>query len=1001
MFGEHFKLNEETLGIVEQIGKHMPGGFFIYKAEAPEELLYANHTVLDIFGCETLDEFKVLTGYTFKGMVHPDDYATITDSINDQIDTNDDDMDYVEYRVIRKDGGVRWVDDFGHFTHTEAYGGIYYVFISDITEKRSRMETDKAIRSAVIEALSESYHTVWLINDLETGIFSLYRGDAEGDSIHSAPIKDALNQLRYPQAKDYYIDTTVAESDRERLRAELTLDSIAKKLKEKPQFFTNYLRLMDDGTSRYFRIEFARVDMPGGKTGVVCGFKDVDDEIREEEKIRIALQEGKRAEDENKRLVEEVENAAKLADLMGSVASLLTNMPAMSFSKDAATGKYLACNQSFAEYAHKENPRGVIGLTDHEIFDRKTAEHFAEDDKKALSMDEPYIFFEDVPDAKGNMRNLQTTKMKFTDSKGTLCTLGMCVDVTEMTRIKSSEAAAKAKQQELQEKIALQDKLLEQSKDLREALKTAEEANNAKTNFLSNMSHEIRTPITAILGMNELIRRESSDKTILEYSDNIDKAGNSLLGIINDILDFSKIEAGRMELINTDYSTRELITGAINLTRLRAEEKGILLSCDMDEALPAALHGDELRIKQILTNLLSNAIKYTEKGTVTLSAKITARKENTVDIKISVKDTGIGIKEEEREKLFSAFDRLDVKRTRSIEGTGLGLAITSQMLEMMGSRLYVDSEYGKGSDFYFTLSQKVADKTPIGEFDPLAQSDTEIAAPKGTGNFFVAPSARILIVDDTPLNLKVIVGLLKHTQIRTETAESGAECIERFKEDEPFDMIFLDYRMPQMDGIETLNRLKELFPEKAANTPIVCLTASAVSGDREKMLNAGFTDYLSKPVNIEKMEAMIIKYLPDEKVKIVDDTDFSGDDELMKLSPAIFSIDGIDPRTGIEYCGDAEDYMEALEIYEASVEKKATDIENAQKNGNTDSFVTMVHSLKSTSKAIGAMELSELAATLEKAGRENDEAFVREHTIELIQKYREIGRWLKSVVDTE
>ena len=465
MFGKKFELNENTLSIIEEIGRHMPGGFFIYKAEGNEELLYANQAVVDIFGCDDLEDFKKLTGFTFKGMLHPDDYAAITDSINDQIATNDDNMDYVEYRIIRKDGKVRWVDDYGHYTETDAYGGIYYVFISDITEKREQLESDAAVRSAVIEALSESYHTVWIIRDIEAETFSLYRGNQEADNIHAAPIKDALGQLKYSKAKEYYIKTTVAECDQERLQEELTIERIAERLKEKPQFNINYLRIMKDGSQRYYRIEFARVDMPNGKMGVVCGFKDVDEDVREAQRVQQALQEGQKAEKENKRLMEEVQSAAKLADLMGSVASLLSNMPAMSFSKDAETGRYLACNQAFAEYAHKDSPEGVIGLTDHEIFDKETADHFVADDKKALAQDEPYIFFEDVPNAAGTeVRNLQTTKLKFVDAEGRICTLGLCVDVTEMTKIKEAETH----QHELEEKLRLQEELLEQQRQAEE-----------------------------------------------------------------------------------------------------------------------------------------------------------------------------------------------------------------------------------------------------------------------------------------------------------------------------------------------------------------------------------------------------------------------------------------------------------------------------------------------------------------------------------------------------
>ena len=465
MFGKHFDLNDETLPIVTEIGRHIPGGFFIYRAEDPEELLYANEEVFELYGCADLADFREHTGYCFRGMVHPDDYESVRASIDSQIRSRSDNLDHTEYRIVRKDGSIRWVDDYGHYTETDAHGGIYYVFISDITEKRARMESDMAVRQAVIEALSKVYHTVWLINDVESETFSLYRGDVDGESVHSLPIRDALGQLKYSAAKEFYIKSTVADSDQPRLETELTLKNIVARLSEKPQFNINYLRKMDDGSERYFRIEFAKVDMPGGKMGVVCGFKDVDEDIRKGQAVQKALQEARRAEEENRRLTEEVQNAAKLADLLGSVSSLLSNMPAMSFSKDAETGVYLACNQAFAEYAMKDSPKEVVGLTDADLFDPVTAAHFVEDDRRALAMDSAYVFLEDVPDASGTaIRNLQTTKTKFRDAGGRLCLLGMCVDISELTRIKTTEAESKARQQELEERIELQEQLLEQQR---------------------------------------------------------------------------------------------------------------------------------------------------------------------------------------------------------------------------------------------------------------------------------------------------------------------------------------------------------------------------------------------------------------------------------------------------------------------------------------------------------------------------------------------------------
>ena len=460
MKGKNFELNEDTLSIIEEIGGHMPGGFFIYRAEAPEELVYANKAVCDIYGCSSLKEFKSLTGYTFRGMVHPEDYDRITSSIIHQICTSDEQMDYAEYRIIRRDGTVRWVDDYGHFAETKAYGGVYVVFISDITDKKLERETDTATRDAVISTLTTAYNTVYLINDVVTEEMSLYHSDM--DQVHEEAIHNALSHLQYTDTKTEYVNTMVAEADRERMQEQMSLPYILKRFETGDRFSVNFIRTLKSGP-RHYRIDFGKIHMPGGRTGVMMGFKDVDDEVLQGRAYQKAIEDAKKAEAENRRLNEEVQSAARLAELMGSVSSLLTNMPAMSFSKEIATGRYLACNQAFAEYAGKARPEAVIGLTDHEIFDQATADHFVEDDRKAVAMDKPYIFFEDVPDATGAaFRNLQTTKITFREPSGRLCLLGMCVDVTEMTRIKTAEAEARTKQQELEEKLALHEQLMAQ-----------------------------------------------------------------------------------------------------------------------------------------------------------------------------------------------------------------------------------------------------------------------------------------------------------------------------------------------------------------------------------------------------------------------------------------------------------------------------------------------------------------------------------------------------------
>ena len=295
MFGEHFKLNEQTITVIEQIGGHMPGGFFIYKEAEPGELLYANRAVLDIFGCEDLEEFKELTGFTFMGMIHPDDRGTVLELIDQQISGSEERLDHVEYRIIRKDGAIRWVDDYGHYCETKTYGGIYVVFISDITEKREKREEDKASRDAVISALTNSYNTVWLINDVVTESCSLYHTDL--DAVHAEAIRNGLCHARYTDTKTEYVATMVAKEDQERMQVEIGLPYILKQFEPRDRFTVNFIRVLESGP-RHYRINLNKVFMPGGRMGVVMGFKDVDEEVRHDRAIQQALEDAKKAEEE-------------------------------------------------------------------------------------------------------------------------------------------------------------------------------------------------------------------------------------------------------------------------------------------------------------------------------------------------------------------------------------------------------------------------------------------------------------------------------------------------------------------------------------------------------------------------------------------------------------------------------------------------------------------------------------------------------------------------------
>lgn len=396
---------------------------------------------------------------------------------------------------------------------------------------------------------------------------------------------------------------------------------------------------------------------------------------------------------------------------------------------------------------------------------------------------------------------------------------------------------------------------------MKETADAAIAAGKAKGQFLAQMSHEIRTPINAVLGMNEMILRESSDENILDYAENIHAAGKTLLSIINSILDYSKIEDGKMEIIPVKYDVASVINNLVNSISERAKAKSLDFVVNVDENIPSYLFGDDVRITQVIMNLLTNAVKYTEKGTVTLSMKEGSRDGDIVYLDVMVKDTGIGIKEEDMEKLFESFERLDEKRNRNIEGTGLGMSIVTKLLVMMDSELHVSSVYGEGSEFSFRIKQSIADAQPIGDYSKRMEKSKDISE---NIKHLYAPDARILVVDDNAINLKVVKNLMKLNGIVPDQAMSGMEAIEMIEKN-TYDIVFLDHMMPKMDGIETLEKLKadNLIPE---DTTIIVLTANAVEGAKERYLAAGFDDYLSKPIEIEKLEEKLERYLPDEKV---------------------------------------------------------------------------------------------------------------------------------------
>jgi signal transduction histidine kinase/DNA-binding response OmpR family regulator len=539
--------------------------------------------------------------------------------------------------------------------------------------------------------------------------------------------------------------------------------------------------------------------------------------------------------------------------------------------------------------------------------------------------------------------------------------------------------------------------MINYNRKLAVAAEAAKQANEAKSHFLSTISHDIRTPMNAIIGLNEMILRENRNEDIMVFAENIRAAGNTLLGIINDLLDFSKIEAGKMEIISVDYNFVSLLNDLVNMVQQKADEKGLSFKLDVDNNIPRIMHGDEIRIKQIITNILSNAVKYTKEGGVTfrITSEKIADKPDYVILHVSVADTGIGIKEEDLNKLFVAFERIEEKRNRNIEGTGLGMSIAQSFLNLMGSKIKVESEYGKGSIFSFDLEQKVIKWDPIGEFETAFKSF--LSERKHYRAQFTAPNAKILVVDDTPVNLTVFVNLLSKTKIQIDTANTGDECVSLYKR-RHYDAIFLDHMMPDKDGIETLREMKECTDTPNMKTPVICLTANAVSGMREMYINAGFDEYLTKPIDAARLESMLMMFLPPELVETSDDT---GEEQEQGLPEFLNEITELDVNSGLEHCGGENSYLDTLQTFLETAEKNADDIEKYWAERDMKNTTTKVHALKSTARAVGAVRLGEFAARLESAGKSGDEAMLEKELPILLEDYRKLASDLTPLNEIE
>lgn len=506
---------------------------------------------------------------------------------------------------------------------------------------------------------------------------------------------------------------------------------------------------------------------------------------------------------------------------------------------------------------------------------------------------------------------------------------------------------------------------------LSQAREEAMEANRAKSTFLANMSHEIRNPINVMLGMNEMILRESESREVVQYAKSVERAGNYLLSLINNILDITRIESKKLDIIEEKFSLRQLVQEVCLIGAKQAEAKNLEFVVDVEETLPKYLEGDALHIKQVILNLINNAVKYTKKGKVFLEVC-----QEEKQISFSVKDTGIGIKKEDMEALFDMFMRADIKRHRNIEGSGLGLTIAKELCEQMGGHIQAESIYGKGSNFTVYFPLKDAGTEKIGQWKVVEGEPVQEKRKK-----FFASEAQILLVDDSEQNIQVITSLLRRTGVQLDTAASGFECIEKVR-NKKYHLIFLDYMMPEMDGIETFHRLKKEV--NGQSVPVIALTADVSTGIHQHFLSEGFSDYLSKPVMWEKLEELLLQWLPAELVSMKNG---AGEDwnitekQLLDLKQKLKKWD-IELSEGLRLLsGSISQYRKLAELfveyYMPNKEQLARSFERLQNTQKEIKNMTgLIHTLKSNARAVGAIELYELSFVMEKKGKIQDVNYI-------------------------
>lgn len=783
--------------VIEWFGDQIPGGFFIYRAAEPYEMIYVNKGVRRIFGCKTLEEFKKLTGYTFRGIVHPEDFERIQNFIDSQIaDEENENQDYVEYRITRKDGIVRWVGDYGHLANLPGYGDVYFVFIGDITEKYQEQE-ERRRRVNVYAGMMEQ------LNAFADEALTVFRANVTTGVMEEARGRDLFN-VDYPggsfdaciQARE---ESFLLDSDRAQYQEIFASERLVDRYYEGegPTTFVGYCK-RQSGRQCFVQFSGSAVVDPVTRDVMTFG-------------------------------TETEFNAGRVTEILNE--------------------KVLARQFDMVCYIMGDYYGVVIG----DPANLKRGNVFP---KKRDGIYEEYVREQIMPVAVGTQEELETLRRALSleaVAEGLSKADSYTVDL--VCKIDGEEYNKRFRYYTVDEEakffILLKSDLTEdlrkereRSQLLADALQEAERANAAKTRFLSNMSHEIRTPMNAIIGLNSLALNDGAlSEGTRKYLEKIGDSAKHLLGLINDILDMSRIEAGRMTVRQEEFSFRAMLEQICTMVTAQCDDKGLQFECRVIGQMDDYYVGDDMKLKQVLINILSNAIKFTDApGNVLLTVERTASFGDRSTLKFVVKDSGIGMEKEFLPKIFDAFAQEDTSRINKYGSTGLGMAITKSIVEMMNGSIFVESEKGVGSEFTVVLTLKNCEHhTAEAGSDERKRADLK--------------GRHVLLAEDILINAEIMKELIAMREAEIDHAENGKIAVETFEKSPEgyYDAILMDIRMPEMDGLQAAAAIRALKRADAQRIPMIALTANAFDEDVQRSLQVGMNAHLSKPVEPERL----------------------------------------------------------------------------------------------------------------------------------------------------